>query len=330
MEFQLTKELIDQIMFGMENQEDDFVLDSTTAQVVRMRESEEDSGDERYVPLPEWRSVDGYNLMERFVASLHNPIYRESLRRILASGKGVFRQFKDALKDKKEIERLWFNFKEREMRSLVVEWYNTLRDSWGLERIGEPDGDETEALLLSDFTIQTLSPDTEVMLAFDSEHTDRPTRGAASAIILHFARVAFQECFPGYSAALVDFLFLRRNRLQPDPASVQASIAGMFTPTGELAGFIWGADEELADRTLVNTVGGLYVLPAYRGLGLAETLFNRYCEEAYGRQVSVMIMELPGNSSVLRQMLDRAGVKAISESFQLDMVSWYHENHEIP
>ena len=170
MTFPLTRELIDQIMFGMENQDTDFLLDLYDQKVVRIDELPDEGQDDeaRYIPLPEWRSVDGYNLMEKFVASLHNPIYREILRSILASGKGVFRQFKDALKERQEIERLWYRFKEREMRAHVVEWYNVLRESWGLARIGDPEDEGTEVLVLSDFALELLNAGATVSLAAEA------------------------------------------------------------------------------------------------------------------------------------------------------------------
>ena len=89
--------------------------------------------------------------MESFVTSLDNPAYREQLSRALTMGKGVFRAFKDALKQNKEIEKLWFAYKEQRLRGVIVSWYNANREARGLAKLpAEPE--ETEELVMSDFS----------------------------------------------------------------------------------------------------------------------------------------------------------------------------------
>jgi hypothetical protein len=87
---ELSKELLDQVIFGMENQDQIFFLDLDHLKVFSSSELEamEPGGD--LVEIPEWRSVDGYNLMERFVAELKNPLVKLELQQILSSGRGVF------------------------------------------------------------------------------------------------------------------------------------------------------------------------------------------------------------------------------------------------
>ena len=90
--------------------------------------------------------------MESFVTSLDNPAYREQLSRALTMGKGVFRAFKDALKGSKEIEKLWFAYKEQRLRGVIMSWYNANREARGLARLPvEPE--ETEELVMSDFSV---------------------------------------------------------------------------------------------------------------------------------------------------------------------------------
>jgi len=172
MKFELSKELIDQIIFAMEDQENEYYLDVEEGVVVPAEEligEGLEGEEERYLSLPEWRSVDGFNLMERFTATLRNPLYRERLRQILSSGRGVFRQFKNALKERPDIEKLWFRFKNREMRKEVYRWYNALRESWGLKEV-EIDWEEPEDLVLSDFRVERWeSPEDGLLLALDRE-----------------------------------------------------------------------------------------------------------------------------------------------------------------
>jgi GNAT superfamily N-acetyltransferase len=88
--------------------------------------------------------------MEQFAALYREPRVREELRAALDQGRGVFRAFKNTLARNPEAERRWHTFKERELRRRVLAWYDDLRISWGLERLG-PEPEETEELLLEDF-----------------------------------------------------------------------------------------------------------------------------------------------------------------------------------
>ena len=76
MKFEISSALIDEIAFAMENQDDCFRLDSKTCALVSGSEMEENAlgseYDERFYPIPDWTSADGYNLMLSFTASLHN------------------------------------------------------------------------------------------------------------------------------------------------------------------------------------------------------------------------------------------------------------------
>jgi ribosomal protein S18 acetylase RimI-like enzyme len=49
-----------------------------------------------------------------------------------------------------EVERFWFSYKEKQMRQEILDWYNALRETWGLARIGE-EPEDTVDLILEDF-----------------------------------------------------------------------------------------------------------------------------------------------------------------------------------
>jgi len=163
MEFELTPEITDEIIFAMEDQTGRYIFDSTDNRCIPDRErprsaaeSVFDDENDRYFDIPSWDSLCGFRMMERFTAQLRNPLVRESLRSALSSGRGVFRNFKNILKEHPEIERLWFKFKEREMRNIVLDWYNSLRDFWGLERIGM-ELEETGEIVSQDFQFRLAS-----------------------------------------------------------------------------------------------------------------------------------------------------------------------------
>ena len=148
MGFELDNILINQILFHMENQEGVFVLDTRKNQIVNSADIDND--DKNYIGLPGWSPKDGYRLMEKFTASLNNPVARQELTAALNQNKGVFRAFRDVLEQYPEIEKMWLKYKEQKIKSQIAAWYNALREEWGLEPVGvEPE--DTSSLVLEDF-----------------------------------------------------------------------------------------------------------------------------------------------------------------------------------
>jgi hypothetical protein len=75
MKEELTPELIDQIIFGMENQSEDLVFDRGSCSLVPREEAAGDAGElkEGAYDLPSWDSVKGFQLMENFVLQICLP-----------------------------------------------------------------------------------------------------------------------------------------------------------------------------------------------------------------------------------------------------------------
>ncbi|MEW5817914.1 MAG: GNAT family N-acetyltransferase [Spirochaetota bacterium] len=312
MKFDLTPEIIDQIIFGMENQAGDFIFDTKAGTVIPIEEAEEDTALERYIAMPEWNSVKGFQLMEKFVATLRNPVYRESLRNTLSSGKGVFRNFKNVLKQRADIERLWFAYKEKEMKRLVIEWYNQQCEVWGYEKI-EMEPEDTESLVLSDFTIREGGQDRlEAIEKFD--------------------RLAFFEANAYLPEAYVKLLYTKRCREATSPLGENSYIFWAETPGNEMGGFIWGIDEiintdpketdlkQLSAHTLIiSNIYQLFVVEEYRGLGLAKTLLETYIKKALHRHVDKLQIELPGTSMILSNFLSPLGFSLGSQKLIFDL-----------
>jgi ribosomal protein S18 acetylase RimI-like enzyme len=151
MGFELDNILINQILFHMENQEGVFVIDAQKNQIVNSANI--DNNDKNYIALPGWSPKDGYRLMEKFTASLNNPVARQELTAALNKNKGVFRAFRDVLEQYPEIEKMWIKYKAQKIRNRIIDWYNALREEWGLEPVGvEPE--DTSSLVLEDFTFK--------------------------------------------------------------------------------------------------------------------------------------------------------------------------------
>ncbi|MDR0322408.1 MAG: GNAT family N-acetyltransferase [Treponema sp.] len=181
MRFELDNVLTDEIIFYMENQDSDFVLDSQKKSVVDIFNNAYDEGtdfgaEERFIPLPVWEPKDGYRLMEKFAASLKNPVVRQELSSALNRNKGVFRAYRNVLEGYPEIEKMWFSFKEQKMKNEVILWYNSLREEWGLEPVGgEPE--DNSSLVLEDFFLREGNGD----FCFIAETADGDIAGSISA-----------------------------------------------------------------------------------------------------------------------------------------------------
>ncbi len=295
MAFELTPEIIDQIIFGMENQEHDFVVDIESGHVMPMEDVPEDCEVE---PIPAWRSVDGYNLMERFVADLRNPVVREELRATLASGKGVFRGFKDTLKQHPEAERLWFRFKEREMRRVVYDWYNDLRERWGLERIPMDLETETDNLIVADFDFAC----------------DTLTHEQAR----EYAHEAREEVLETLSSDAERDLMEGFERIS-DEDELHSIIAS--TPQEEIVGVVCAVVHRDGPPA-VAAVNVLFVEEEFRGLGLARELLNRLFLTLEEKGVPAVHLELPGAAGVLRNLLEAWRGEEISRRYRVDISRW--------
>ncbi|HUV06545.1 MAG TPA: hypothetical protein VMX75_02375, partial [Spirochaetia bacterium] len=224
MEWEFNKEFQDQIIYSMENQDETFVLDIRKGIIVP--ETQIDSGEigRRFHRLPEWRSLEGYQLMERFIASIRNPIFREELRSALSSGTGVFRQFKNNLKKRKELEKLWFSFKEKEMTRVVFDWFNQIRELEGLERLNPPI-EETDELISSDFYI--------------SGNIENHIQD-----ILYLDRQVIMDAYQDIEESrLLEYYETLRESL-PALTADGSLVAVAETPSGEFSGFVWGVHRE--------------------------------------------------------------------------------------
>jgi GNAT superfamily N-acetyltransferase len=309
-DIQLNRELVDQIVFGMENQDHVFYLDLETRTVVPepagVTETESAGATGRFVRLPQWRSADGYNLMSKFVATLRNPIYRERLRGILASGRGVFRQFKDAVGEREDIERLWHAFKQREMRHIVAGWVNDLRELWGLERLELDENEATDELVAADFVFG-----------------DGGERGADT--VRRLDRVAFAENHAGLSEPMVDLLYEYRRAALPDPGGPESEVLLAETPAREIVGFLWAVVLS-GDGVTASVVAQLYVLPEYRGIGIARSLLRTYLVRCHDRRYTNVIVELVGSGCELEDELSDLGLSRSGATMAARLDKWAREN----
>ena len=138
----LTGELIEQIIYAMENQNEIAVLNLAEGIVTFQEDS---SGMDSTVELPRWSSADGFDLMVRFASRNR----AAELKRALSRGRGVFRAFKDVLDRDPALKQRWHSFKRHEMEKVVTAWYRQLRKREG----GHEGSPEMADVLLEDFSV---------------------------------------------------------------------------------------------------------------------------------------------------------------------------------
>jgi ribosomal protein S18 acetylase RimI-like enzyme len=292
-DFDLTPEMIEKIAFAMEDQDEQFAIDVSTGELTPLGEAAGDEED-RFVPLPRWGPAEGFHLMQSFVSTLHNPVYGDLLSQALTAGKGVFRQFKDTLKRNREVERLWFHYKDRRLRSVVVAWYNANREARGLERLA-PEPEDTEELVASDFSLAWGDRGhAEEVLALDHE--------------------AFLELFPRDDPQQLEERYRERRAGLPSPADPASALLVAETPTGELVGYAWG----VVDGEDVH-LAQLVVVRELRGIGLGEALLRKFLSDLRERGTRTLTTELEGKSLRFSQFFQSLGFRQRSELLECSL-----------
>ena len=270
MQFELNSALVDDILFHMEDQHGEFLLDTHDGVVIPMDGPDLDckATDERYIDLPEWGPHDGFRLMERFAAGLKGTPVRDELSAALDRGRGVFRAFKDTLARYPETEKLWYAYKDGEMKRRVTAWYNALRESWGLELIGE-EPEDIAGLALEDFRFR--------------EGTSEDT---AQAKELHKACMAE---FANAPDGMGEWVF-------PGDIGFVAETAG-----GDFAGY--ASAVRCSESGL--RVCAVEIYGEYRGLGLGKSLVAQILERADGLGILQVTIDLPTGQEYFSRVLLR-------------------------
>ena len=297
MQFELTEETVNQLIFSMENQNARCVFDSAEKKPVELDGTNQTDTD-RYYRLPVWDSVQGFKVMENFVSELHNFQLVKELRAVLFAGKGVFRAFKDVLKKYPEAEQLWFSFKQKAMKREIVLWYNALRDCWGLERIGcEPE--ETDELVGGDFVFCVYN------------------EADSAQVLQNILQNVRSELTDSYGAETAEVLL----RMQYMPyTSCEGKTGANFaaeTLAGECAGYM---STVLFSGNAKNTaaITAFYVFPQWRGLGIGKELLARTSEYLSARQVCKLYVPGAYIPDFFERFMFRSGFQTVPSGFLAD------------
>lgn len=292
--FELTDSLCAEILHAMDNQQQTFVLDAEKLKTVQIDcASDFDTVDEENIySLPLWDSADGYNLLESFINKYKGVKAYGELKQVLAEGRGVFKNFKNTLKKYPEIERRFHSYKTKKMNERIIEWYNALRESWGLENL-EQDFDEYDDLVTEDFSFRAYNH------LMDSEYVAKEVSAFKEELKHQFAG----ELGEAMSAFMTGPNF---NTECLKNESVSGVVCRTFTD--EFAGCIlYSYLESLPQKAAFLTA--LFVNQNYRGLGIAKELLEQCFSSLEKDGIHFFIISNSIVPGMLESHLTRLGFK---------------------
>ena len=283
-EIVLNQEIIDQMIFAVENQNSTPFFDTEEGVLLYLENNPDtdfEGNPDRYWPLPEWKPANGFQLMKQFVGQLNNPVYQKKLADALQSGKGVFRKFKDIIKESREMEKKWLLFKEKEMEKVILEWFELFSSS-KIYDTSEDIPEETSDLILSDFTIEIGNEERwELFRQWDSD--------------------AWNEIFQDKTRDEKEFYI---NRIRPNGEMNQEKgsvVVAALEPEGGPVGFIWCRLFHFGNNRSTAWIQQLYVLPEFRGIGIGKLLTEEAIRFLKGKNIIRIETILPSGRDFMEK-----------------------------
>jgi len=294
MEFSLTDQLVEQIIAAMDNQEVCFVVDAQTESLVEVTDSVK-ADDINYYALPEWKPADGFTLREAFVNVLHVPLVHEELQNVLHSGRGVFKNFRNVLREYPDVDKRWHIFKYKFMTNRINEWYNSLRQVWGLEKL-DYFSEADEDLVHDDFSFDAYnSADNQKEILFNTsafltdESSELPDEIKNALYELWLTQ--FKKC-----DATGQIGFMCHSQADEFAGCITASVM-----------------TESQDKTMILT--SLFVPETFRGLGIATELLAMLLSELKSAGKNWILLPNIIIPEFLEPLLIRTGFQKIRAGF---------------
>ncbi len=267
----LSEATLSEIVFGMENQNEDYVFCLNDGNVYSCASLQEyfDAPDEMdLVDLPRWTSAEGFRLMCAFSQACEDNNLKKKLNDVLNSGnRGVFKRFRAVLDTVEGATDAWYKFKDKRMFAYIRSWYRKLMTNNPVSEMALKSSDEekTGALMVSYEVEHQEKLDAKCLEIEDMLLKDLPVaRKALSAFTKQEAFCAYKE---------------------------------------DLCGFV--AFEVVQDVALITIY---YIEEQSRGLGLFEMLFDLMNRSLQRRGVKKVQFLMPTGSK-LESFLTNRGVK---------------------
>ena len=285
MTFSITDSLFDQIIAALDNQEVKYFVDAKEGVLVEASAAGSDK--DRFYELPEWNSASGFKLREDFTATVRIPLVKEKLQEVLHSGRGVFKNYRLVLKEYPEVEKRWFIFKNNTMGLYINQWYNDLREIWGLEKLDYiPESDEN--LIHDDF----------VFCEYESEVNKED-------VMLHMHEFFLgkeQDLPEELKAALYEMW--KKQFLNADSTEQTGFICQSLSD--DFAGCIT-ASKISENQEKIYVLTNLFVPENFRGLGIGTELLSMCFSKLKESGVSWILLPNIIISETLQPLLSRMG-----------------------
>lgn len=309
--FDLTDSLANAILFSMEDQDCSWMVDAEHGTVVpkdaQQRTAAEYGAvpanakidDDKFYALPEWTSGDGYALLESFTNTLYSPLARAELKQVLVSGRGVFKNFKNVLKAYPEVERKWHFYKDSKMRARLMDWYNELRESWGLEKLEQTDVEEVGDLVQNDFMFR--------------EYDSAKDRNDI-ALGVSFVADEYKRQFAGEVGDAVAELWRRASTY--DEAAKYGFVCR--TQSDEFAGCILVSNCPSSAKKTV-TLTDFFVVQNCRGLGIGKELLSKCLAGLRRRGFQWFLIANTIIPQTMEPLLTQSGFEKLGSGFVADL-----------
>ena len=286
MTFTLNDSLLTEIESALENQEKQFLVDAANNSLVEKTDGLK-GDDEFFYDLPEWDSAAGFELREDFVDRLNSPIAHDALQEVLHSGRGVFRNFRNVIKDYPEVEKKWHVFKNNRMMCYINNWYNNLREVWGLEKLDYV-SEADDSLIHDDFSFSPYN---------SNEHRKE---------LILFVNAAFKESNENLDGELSQAIYSIWNE-QFDASQTKNQIGFVCRSfSNDFAGCITASClSEKQEKVMILT--SLFVPEAFRGLGIGTELISMCLSEMKKQGKHWLIMPKIFVPEFLEPLLLRTG-----------------------
>lgn len=300
----LTKILLKNIIFSMENQNSKGYLDLSTGEIIEVQNKNDivivndddhnvalkiaDNKD-RFLAIPLWGPLEGFKIREQFVVSLINPVYREKLDKVLHNGRGVFRKFKDVLHTNPIILQQWYLFKADYMKAIVVQWYEENKGIIKLEKLPEDIEEMPNDLLLQEFEI---------------DYNDE-TKKDEIKNLRNFFLSSLNE--------IESILIKRRIKLIKDSKYISVT-----SFDDKVVGFI---EYEVVENNLVEIIS-YGILEEFRGLGLFSLLLDRLMRQLKRENILKVLMFLPSKFNINTINFKKIDTSCNLNYFIVDISVW--------
>ncbi len=257
----LTDEILEEIIWGMENQDFNYSLNTMDGTLYSSEVNEEPVPAEYLIELPPWYSSDGYQIMVSFTnACKDTDLQRRLVNELNYRKPGVFRRFRNVLGTSPEALDQFYKFKDSKMKSFIRSWF---RRNYG--RMTDAERETGDEDLLSG----------DLLADFEITHLDKADQ---------------------YCDSIVEELCKGRPTLSMMMGAFTDREAFIIDKDGRECGAL--VYERLGDEVCILAYN---VEPEFRRIGLFSLMFDMFNREMERNQVRTVTMPFVQDSAFFKQ-----------------------------